>query len=121
MNRNICRIGIMTQDTALLTVFTKSYDPPSSLSCSIRETPERGPLLTLLLALLKGTLLRGSMSPGVLLILTPTMGGEDVYSRRRRAEEARGRAQACAAELFLFSVGRFWRWNLGPESEIKVF
>ena len=35
------------------------------------ETPLKGPLLTLLVALLKGTLLRGSISPRIPLILTP--------------------------------------------------
>ena len=39
-----------------------------------RETPQRGPFLTLLVALLKGTLLRGSISlTRVSLILTPTL------------------------------------------------
>ena len=38
---------------------------------SIRETPHRGPFLTLLLAFLTGTLLRGSLFIGVPLILKP--------------------------------------------------
>ena len=42
---------------------------------SIRETPERGPFLTLPMAPLKGTLWRGSISPRVSLILSPISMG----------------------------------------------
>ena len=48
---------------------------------NIRETPKRGPFLTLLMALLKGTLLRGSRSPRVPLILTPSVGCNLQYTR----------------------------------------
>ena len=50
---------------------------------SIRETPQRGPFLALLMALLKGTLLRGSISPRVPLILTPRLWIEHEDSNPR--------------------------------------
>ena len=52
---------------------------------SIWESPERGPFLSLLLALLRGTLLRGSLSPRVpdpLLIRTPMVAREGIPGRQ---------------------------------------
>ena len=40
---------------------------------SLRETPERGPFLSLLMALLQGTVLRGFLSPRVPLMLIPRL------------------------------------------------
>ena len=47
-------------------------EAPTIILGIIGETLKGGPCLTLLMALLKGTVLRGSISPRVPLILTPT-------------------------------------------------